>query len=56
VVEKLVTPIEVPLPRLPLAKLIQGSRASLGLAVPVTVSVDSSAKRVNLSGPLAEYR
>jgi hypothetical protein len=56
VVEKLVTPIEVPLPRLPLAKLIHGSQASLGLAPPVSVSVDSSAKRVNLSGPLAEYR
>jgi hypothetical protein len=55
VVEKIVTPIEVPLPRLPLAKLIQGSKASLGLSPPVAVSVDSSNKRVNLSGPLAEY-
>jgi hypothetical protein len=55
IVEKMVEPIEVPLPRLPLVNLIHGSTASLGLAAPVTVSVDVGAQRVLLSGDLAQY-
>lgn len=55
IVQKMVKPIEVPLPRMPLAKLIPGSTASLGLASPVNVAVDTAAKRVIVSGDLAEY-
>jgi hypothetical protein len=55
IVEKMVKPIEVPMPRLPLAKLIAGSTASLGLAAPVNVTVDASAQRVMLDGDLAQY-
>ena len=55
IVEKMVKPIEVPLPRLPLGNLIQGSTASLGLAAPVTVAVDVGAQRVLVSGDLAQY-
>jgi hypothetical protein len=45
--------VEVPLPHLPLANLIAGSTASLGLAAPVNVVVDAVAQRVMLSGDLA---
>jgi hypothetical protein len=55
VVEKLVKPIEVPLPRLSLAKLIAGSKVSLGLSAPIAVAVDQASGRVGLSGPLAQY-
>ena len=55
IVEKMVKPIEVPLPRLPLANLIAGSTASLGLTAPVDVAVDGAAQRVMLSGDLAQY-
>lgn len=55
VVEKLVKPIEVPLPKLRLAKLIHGSTASIGLTAPVAVAVDTAARRVIVSGDLAEY-
>ena len=55
IVTKLVKPIEVPLPKMSLAKLIPGSTASLGLAAPVNVTVDTAAKRVIVSGDLAQY-
>ncbi|MGZ6143303.1 MAG: hypothetical protein ACXWLM_08190 [Myxococcales bacterium] len=55
IVQKMVKPIEVPLPKMSLAKLIPGSTASLGLASPVNVAVDTAAKRVIVSGDLAEY-
>jgi hypothetical protein len=55
VVEKLVHPIEVPLPRLPLSTLIQGSQASLGLGAQAAVVIDPAAKRVGFSGPLVQY-
>ena len=55
IVQKLVKPIEVPLPRLSLAKLIAGSTASIGLTSPVAVAVDSAAKRVIVSGDLVSY-
>ena len=55
IVEKMVKPIEVPLPKMKLAKLIPGSTASLGLTSPVAVAVDAAAKRVVVSGDLAQY-
>ena len=55
IVEKLVKPIEAPLPHLPLARLIAGSTATLGLAAPVNVAVDGAAQRVMLDGDLAQY-
>ena len=55
IVEKMIKPIEVPLPRLALAHLIQGSTASVGLAGPIAVSVDATVQRVMLSGGLAQY-
>jgi hypothetical protein len=56
IVVKMVKPIEVPLPKMRLAKLIPGSKASLGLTAPVAVSVDVAAKRVVVSGDLAQYQ
>jgi hypothetical protein len=56
IVVKLVKPIEVPLPKMRLAKLIPGSKASLGLTAPVAVGVDVAAKRVVVSGDLAQYQ
>src|SRR5207244_5520011 len=50
IVEKMIKPIEVPLPRLALAHLIQGSTASVGLAGPIAGSVDATAQRVMLGG------
>ncbi|HUJ27988.1 MAG TPA: hypothetical protein VLW85_18330 [Myxococcales bacterium] len=55
IVQKMVQPIEVPLPHLPLARLIPGSTATLGLAAPVNVTVDAVAQRVMLDGDLAQY-
>ena len=55
IVTKLVKPIEVPLPTMSLAKLVPGSKASVGLTSPVNVTVDAAAKRVIVSGDLAEY-
>jgi len=55
IVEKMIKPIEVPLPHLPLGNLIIGSTASLGLSAPVAVAVDPAAQRVMLSGDLAQY-
>lgn len=56
IVEKLVKPIEVPLPRLPLSTVIHGQTGSIGLGAPVTVAVDAAGKRVNVSGDLAVYQ
>ena len=55
IVQKMVKPIEVPLPKMSLWKLIPGSTASIGLTSPVAVSVDATAKRVIVSGNLAAY-
>jgi hypothetical protein len=55
IVQKMVKPIEVPLPKLSLARLIPGSTASVGLKSPLEVSVDTAAKRVIVSGDLAAY-
>lgn len=55
IVQKMVKPIEVPLPHLKLEKLIPGSTATLGLSAPVAVAVDAAAKRVVVSGDLAQY-
>lgn len=52
IVEKLVKPIEVPLPKMKLGKLIAGSTASIGLASPVNVAVGGG--RVMVSGDLAQ--
>ena len=56
IVQKMVKPIEVPLPHLKLEKLIPGSTAALGLSAPVSVAVDAKALRVMVSGDLAQYR
>jgi murein DD-endopeptidase MepM/ murein hydrolase activator NlpD len=55
IVQKMVKPIEVPLPRFSLAKLVPGSTAKMGLTAPVVVTVDADAKRVNVAGDLAQY-
>jgi len=55
IVEKIVKPIEVPLPALPLSSLIGGSKASVGLAAPITTVIDAGARRVYVGGDLAGY-
>ena len=55
IVQKVMKPIEVPLPSLPLSTLIQGSKASIGLAAPIAIAVDAAAQRVTVTGDLAAY-
>jgi hypothetical protein len=53
VVANVIKPVAVPLPRLPLAQLIQGATGAVGLADPATIAVDAAGARVTVSGSLA---